>query len=561
MFYPLRPWRLALATLLLGLLLAMPAALAAATGEADVDGLYTDAGAISPWAREAIREGTEQGMIAGSGGKLRPQGLITRAEFTKLLVEMLAIEAANGRKLPFADVSKRDWFYPYVQIGYDAGMVSGYSSTAFRPHAPIARQEMAVMMVQALGLQEELVDGEPQDMADAALWAQPAVRTVAAVGIMQGDSGQFRPRDPATREMAFVVAMRAYAAAAGEEAAGGTPGGQERRLDEVRQLIRSNSAFMQRMVPEPGLGTLAGEWTMFGLARSGEPVPDDYYAAYERNVVAEVQRLMPESGGKAEGRLDRSKGTEHARLMLGLTAIGRDVHDVGGYDIRQALADFDYVTRQGINGPIFALIAFDSLDYEIPIDAGVKEQTTRARLIAFILEREIDGGGWALGADPVTPDPDMTAMAIQGLTPYYTERPEVRAAADRGLAWLAAAQDSSGGYRSWGALNAESAAQVVVALSGLGIDAAVDPRFVKQGGSVLDALLGYAAPDGGFYHIRTGEAGNGGAAPGAVDPMATDQAMYALVAYRRFAEGGNRLYDMTDRTGATATAAAFLTRR
>lgn len=87
---------------------------------------------------------------------------------------------------------------------------------------------------------------------------------------------------------------------------------------------------------------------------------------------------------------------------------------------------------------------------------------------------------------------------------------------------------------------------MIVALTGLGIDPHKDSKFIKNGHSAVDALLSFAAPEGGFYHVKQGGVGNGGAQPGEVDLMATDQAMYALVSYDRLVNGQTRLYDMTD---------------
>ena len=134
-----------------------------------------------------------------------------------------------------------------------------------------------------------------------------------------------------------------------------------------------------------------------------------------------------------------AKYTEYDRVILALTSIGRDVKDVAGYNFTKPLADFDKLILQGINGPIFALIALDSNIYEIPIVEEVTTQTTRDMLIDFILDREIDGGGWALGANPSKSDSNITGMAIQSLTPYYN-RPKVKAAVDRGVNWLSKVQ-------------------------------------------------------------------------------------------------------------------------
>ncbi len=527
-----------------------------------LESIYQDANQISAWAYDHIGEATQKGFVNGSNGKINPKSNITRAEFAKLMVSVLELDIDTGKAITFTDVKESDWFYPYVNVAYKEKIVSGYSNNQFLPNKQITREEMATMIARVLGIDGKDGKANLADVDKVSSWAQTAVKAVVSSQLMEGYNNRFNPKDLATREMSIVVAMRAYhydgdANNGSDEDGNGEPNDDFDRSIEVNELIKETAKFMQKMTPDPTVGTMAGEWTILGLARSGEQVQASYYAKYYHNVVNEVKRLMPETGSKPEGRLDRNKGTEHSRMILGLTSIGKDIRNVGGYDISKALADFDYVKIQGINGPIFALIAFDSGNYEIPIVEEVKVQTTRDLLIEFILDREINGGGWALGANPVEADPDITAMAIQGLTPYYDKRSDVKQAVDRGINWLSKAQDRDGGFRSWGSLNSESAAQVIVALAGLGIDPHIDPRFVKNGKSVLDSLLSFAAPSGGFYHIKRGEVGNGGASPGEVDPMATDQAMYALVAYKRFIEGQARLYDMTKDVRGVAVAPFF----
>ncbi|MCD8053124.1 MAG: terpene cyclase/mutase family protein [Lachnospiraceae bacterium] len=159
-------------------------------------------------------------------------------------------------------------------------------------------------------------------------------------------------------------------------------------------------------------------------------------------------------------------------------------------------------------------------------------QTTRENLIQTILDAQFADGGWNLSGS--TSDPDLTAMALQALAPYRS-RSDVAAAVEEGVACLSEMQEDDGSYICYGDSNAESCAQVVTALAALDISP-YDSRFVKNGISVLDALLSFANSDGSFCHT----AGDGGNA------MATDQALYALVACRRWVNGENRLYDMTD---------------
>ena len=270
--------------------------------------------------------------------------------------------------------------------------------------------------------------------------------------------------------------------------------------------------------------TFGSEWLVIALARSGRDVPDSYYDS----VVKAVQ--------SAKGQLSDKKSTEYARTILALTAIGKDPTGVGGYDLLAGLADMDDVTYQGINGAIFALLALDSGKYDVPAAAEGGTQTTRDGLVAYILAQQLSDGGWALSG--TSADPDVTAMALQALAPYRTGDETVDAAVDKGVQLLSDMQLSDGGYSSWGTLNSESCAQVLIALAALGIDPVSDSRFGKNGLTVLDALLAYAV-SGGFRHTVDGEA----------DAIATEQALCALTAYARLLDGKTALYDMTDVLG------------
>ena len=271
----------------------------------------------------------------------------------------------------------------------------------------------------------------------------------------------------------------------------------------------------------PTVNSTGGEWMTIGLARSGRTVPAGYYD----NVVDYVK-----AKADANERLHRAKVTDNARVILALTAIGKDVTNVGGHNLLKGLDNMDYVQTQGINGPIFTLIALDSHNYPTMGDV------TREKLIKVILDAQLNDGGWDLSAENA--DPDMTAMAIQALAPYYKTNETVKAAVDKALEALSALQRSDGGFGSWGTVNSESCDQVIVALTALGIDPTTDSRFIKNGNTVLDALAGFYVTGGGFRHTAGGE----------LDGMATEQGYYALVAYYRFANAQTRLYDMTDVT-------------
>ncbi|MDO4519318.1 MAG: hypothetical protein Q4B47_03330 [Eubacteriales bacterium] len=277
------------------------------------------------------------------------------------------------------------------------------------------------------------------------------------------------------------------------------------------------------------VNSIGGEWSVIGLVRSGQNVDQKVYETYLNN----LEQVLK----KKNGVLHSKKYTEYSRVVLALTSLGEDVTDFRGYNLLEPLADFDQVVWQGINGASWALIAIDSHNYEIPAAKSGKKQTTREALINHLLENEKNGGGWALGSGNA--DVDITAMVIQSLAPYYDSNDKVKAAVDRGLKKLSTMQKNNGDFgTTYGGKTentSESCSQVLVALSALKIDPETDRRFIKNGKSVLDALLSYKKGQG-FSHVAGGDQ-NG---------MATEQAYYALASYERFKNGKTSLYNMSD---------------
>lgn len=95
--------------------------------------------------------------------------------------------------------------------------------------------------------------------------------------------------------------------------------------------LERTAKYLKSAVPEPGFGSLDGDWIVFGLARAGADLSDGYFDRYYTAVEAAVQA--------ADGTLDEDRYTEYSRLILALTAIGRDPQNVGGYDLLLPLAD------------------------------------------------------------------------------------------------------------------------------------------------------------------------------------------------------------------------------
>ena len=315
--------------------------------------------------------------------------------------------------------------------------------------------------------------------------------------------------------------------------------------NDLTSAVTESAAYMLRAAKAPQVGSVGGEWAVIGLARSGYAVPQDYWDTYYDAVEDYVK--------SCDGVLHKKKYTEYSRLIIALTAIGADPANVAGHNLLTALGDFDKTVWQGINGPIWALIALDSGNYDIPLNEEAATQATRQLYINEILSRQNDDGGWSLtsmgGNDPS--DPDITGMALQALAKYQTQS-AVKTATDKALTCLSRMQDADGGYASWATSNSESVVQVIVALCELGIDLN-DSRFVKDGYTLLDNLFSYRNADGSFSHTANGS-GN--------DQMASEQGFYGIVAAMRALEGKHSLYRMGDGTvrisGNTAATSAGL---
>lgn len=309
------------------------------------------------------------------------------------------------------------------------------------------------------------------------------------------------------------------------------PGTEVPNFDKV---YADTKKYIQNNVPAPVVASDRGEWAVLGLARAGVELSDAYIQAYYGKVVAYVQKNMGADGVLLDPESHNPTVTDNERIILALTAIGKDPANVGGKNLLTALQDRNIMqvtntSDTDINGLVFGLLALNSGNYT----------QDSYWLVQAILTQQNADGSWSSSADtkPVG-DVDMTAMALQALAPYYNEGYDttVNAAVDKALQWLSAK------YKGKGYTSAESCAQVVVALSALQLNANSDSSFVKtvDGAptSVLGDLLRYYLGEGqGFKHAASGKT---------ADQKATEQALYAMAAYERYCRRTKALYDMTD---------------
>lgn len=294
--------------------------------------------------------------------------------------------------------------------------------------------------------------------------------------------------------------------------------------EDIDSVLDSSIRYMLSSVPEPTVSSIGGEWMIIGAARSGYEIPEEYYQKYYDNLKAYLD--------KNHGVLHERKYTEYSRVILALTAIGKNPSDAGGYNLLLPLGDYEKTVFQGLNGAVWALIALDCGNYDIPQNDGAAVKASRAMYTEQILSLQKGDGGWGLSAASDS-DADITAMAVCSLAKYRAQ-PRVQTAVDAAVEFLSARQNENGGYLSGNTENAETAAQVITALCALKIPVD-DKRFVKNGKTLYDNLMEFYTGNG-FSHERNG----------AVNQMATEQGVYALAALKRFEQGNTPLWDMTD---------------
>lgn len=295
-------------------------------------------------------------------------------------------------------------------------------------------------------------------------------------------------------------------------------------------------------------GTTAGDWFPIGLSRLGF---NDNFEGYLAVIKENVRNRYSE-----KGKLSNAKATEWHRISLAVLAAGGDPRDMGNDENGgkiDLIADGTYnrgktasLGRQGINGWIWGLIALDSKRYDVPDDA----YNTRDDIIFEIMSKQCPDGGFALMGS--VSDPDITAMAVQALAPYNnsetvyslkTGEKKVYTVINEALDCLSKLQNERGGFESWGTENVESTCQVTVALCALGIDPLSDSRFIKNGNTLLDAIMTFRMPDGGFVHSRTFDSANPASLPDKSNSMASGQVLYTLAALYRLNNGMRTLYD------------------
>lgn len=109
----------------------------------------------------AINELYDLGLVNGySATKFGTNYTLTRAEACAIMVRALYGEKTVHDVINFTDVSYRDWFYDYVNTAVFYDVMHGHNATTFAPNDEITYDQMATLILNALGYNAPQLAGE-----------------------------------------------------------------------------------------------------------------------------------------------------------------------------------------------------------------------------------------------------------------------------------------------------------------------------------------------------------------------------------------------------------------
>ncbi|MEI2317160.1 DUF4430 domain-containing protein [Bacillus paramobilis] len=258
---------------------------------------------------------------------------------------------------------------------------------------------------------------------------------------------------------------------------------------------------------------IESDWVALGLSRSEKNVPIEVKLNYVKSVTEKVEK-----------RINRFSATDLARTIIMMNAMQADPTKVGEHNLVQKLYESDKVNS--VTGYTFALLAFDTKKYEVPVNS----KWNRVALVDALLNAQHTDGGWtydSASSKDSASSVDVTGMVLSALAPYQ-DRPDVKPAVGKAVAYLYKEQLENGGFSADGQENSNSVAQAII---GLSLVKDVDQNRLHK---AMQNLLSYQLPNGEFKWLPSDQNGSG---------MATEQAFLALL---QFKDLGKSIYDWSN---------------
>lgn len=183
---------------------------------------YEDISGIYPEARYAIEVLTAKHIVQGTSGTLfSPSKTVTRAEFSSMIVKALSLDRLvtdHKEEAAYSDVRKGDWYYEDVKIMHQLQITKGYDDGTFKPNDPVTREQMVVMMMNALQILGQVQGGNVQasgkpfaDQNTISSWAKSSVNKAKEMKIISGTGQQlFMPKQPSNRADTAVLIWKMH---------------------------------------------------------------------------------------------------------------------------------------------------------------------------------------------------------------------------------------------------------------------------------------------------------------------------------------------------------------
>ena len=171
------------------------------------------------WAKATIEKMASLGLTSGvSPDNFGPDIRVTRSQMVAFIVKMLNLDLTGEDTVPFKDINKDAWDYNFIKAAYVYKLANGVSADAFDPGREVTREQMIVMMMNALNYsklaltQPKTVDIDQYgDSNEISAWALEPMKTAVNLGLIQGKgNGTLDPKGPATRAEVMVIIEKVY---------------------------------------------------------------------------------------------------------------------------------------------------------------------------------------------------------------------------------------------------------------------------------------------------------------------------------------------------------------
>ena len=183
---------------------------------------YEDISGIYPEARYAIEVLTAKHIVQGTSETLfSPSKAVNRAELSSMIVKALSLDRLitdRTEEAAYSDVRKGEWYYEDVEIMHQLQITKGYDDGTFKPNEPVTREQMVVMMMNALQILGQVQAGNEQASGNAfadqnaiSSWAKSSVNKAKEMKIISG-TGQnlFMPKQSSNRADTAVLIWKMH---------------------------------------------------------------------------------------------------------------------------------------------------------------------------------------------------------------------------------------------------------------------------------------------------------------------------------------------------------------